>query len=221
MEKTPAEPLGLNELLAATPVPPGAHPFPARITVFCDDRGETATGDYIVHTGMTRDDRLDVARRHLTENEGWDCGVAGDFCPDCKGDEPGMCPACDTAATERCTFCESCRCDRHDDCARLAAEQAEEEKNAAEYQAKLEAAKAEGQRQADEFNRWHPIGTPVIAYPSVRPEHSAAASACKRLETVTRTPAWTLGDGEPVVSVEGYAGGICLSHIDVVPGGAS
>ena len=35
------------------------------------------------------------------------------------------------------------------------------------------------------------------------------------------TPAWTLGHGEPVVSVEGYAGGICLDHVDVITEGAS
>ncbi|MDX3230538.1 hypothetical protein [Streptomyces sp. ME19-01-6] len=106
----------------------------------------------------------------------------------------------------------------------------------AEYQAKLEADKREGQRQADEFNARYPIGTPVIAYPSIRPEHPAAiahqkcvregrtfghADPCERLETATRTPAWILGHGEPVVSVDGYAGGICLTHIDVIERGES
>lgn len=106
----------------------------------------------------------------------------------------------------------------------------------ADYQAKLAADKAEGQRKADEFNRRYPIGTPVMAYPGIRPEHPVAVAhqkrvaegrtygdtdPCNRLETVTRTPAWTLGHGEPVVSVEGYAGGICLTHIDVVQGGAA
>lgn len=104
------------------------------------------------------------------------------------------------------------------------------------YEAKLAARKAEGQRQVDEFNRSYPIGTPVIAYPSVRPEDPIAVAyqkrvatghtfgctdPCTRLVTVTRTPAWALGDGEPVVSVEGYAGGICLAHIDVIQDGAA
>ncbi|MGW9245818.1 hypothetical protein [Streptomyces badius] len=78
---------------------------------------------------------------------------------------------------------------------------------------RLEAAKRKGQKQADEFNARYPVGTPVMAYPLTRPgvnEHFF-----KELDTVTRTPAWILGDGEPVVSVEGYAGGICLSHVDV------
>ncbi|WP_190175418.1 hypothetical protein [Streptomyces nitrosporeus] len=208
------QPLGLNELLAAAPVPPGTEPFPAQLTVFCDECGETATHDYVVHTGMTRDDRLDVARQHLTGTEEWDCGTAGDYCPDCKSDEPGMCPACDTAATERCTICGSCRCDQHDECAAVAASI----KAAAEHKAKLDAAKTAGQQRADEFNRLHPVGTRVVAYPGIRPEDPAwhgDTDLCKRLATVTRTPAWILGHGEPVVSVEGHAGGISLDHVDV------
>jgi hypothetical protein len=102
----------------------------------------------------------------------------------------------------------------------------------AKYQAKLEAEQQEGQRQADAFNARYPVGTPVVAYPSVRPEHPVAVAyrkaaeagrtfrsetdPCTRLETTTRTPAWTLGHGTPVVSVDGYAGGIALDHIDVI-----
>lgn len=101
---------------------------------------------------------------------------------------------------------------------------------------RLEAAKSKGQKQADEFNARYPIGTPVMAYPILRPEDPmavdhqqrvqtgrtyGATDPCERLDTVTRTPAWILGNGEPVVSVEGYAGGICLSHVDVKSGGAS
>ena len=112
------QPLGLNDLLASTPVPPGAEAYPAQITVFCDDCGDTVTADYVVHTGMRADERMTVARQHLTDNERWDCGAAGDLCPDCKGDEPGMCPACDTAAIERCVACGLCRCDSHEHCVR-------------------------------------------------------------------------------------------------------
>ncbi|NEB42343.1 hypothetical protein [Streptomyces sp. SID14515] len=78
---------------------------------------------------------------------------------------------------------------------------------------RLEAAKRKGQKQADDFNALHPVGTPVMAYPLTRPGENA--SFFEELDTVTRTPAWILGHGEPVVSVEGYAGGICLSHVDV------
>ena len=100
------------------------------------------------------------------------------------------------------------------------------------YRARLEADKKKGQQEADAFNARYPIGTPVVAYPGIRPEHPVAVAhrkrvedgrtfgtndPCKRLDTVTRTPAWILGHGDPVVSVEGYAGGICLTHIDVQP----
>ena len=94
-------------------------------------------------------------------------------------------------------------------------------KIAAEQESQLDRAKRRGQQQADAWNAAHPIGTRVIAYPSVRPEYNAAIAADTRLITTTRTPAWILGHGEPVVSVEGYAGGICLTHVDVVTGEAS
>ncbi|WP_405461504.1 hypothetical protein OG786_29035 [Streptomyces sp. NBC_00101] len=80
---------------------------------------------------------------------------------------------------------------------------------------RLEADKRKGQQQADKFNARFPIGTPVMAYPLTRPEDNNP-SFFEELTTVTRTPAWILGHGESVVSVEGYAGGICLSHVDVI-----
>ncbi|MGW4663216.1 hypothetical protein [Streptosporangium sandarakinum] len=63
---------------------------------------------------------------------------------------------------------------------------------------------------ADDWNAAHPIGTPVLAWPGTR--------EFEPLKTHTRTPAWTLGHGAAVVSVEGYAGGIALTHIEPVPG---
>lgn len=62
---------------------------------------------------------------------------------------------------------------------------------------------------AAEWNEHYPIGTPVLAFPASRDDRA--------LRTPTRTPAWTLGHGAPIVSVEGYAGGIVLRHIDVLP----
>lgn len=64
---------------------------------------------------------------------------------------------------------------------------------------------------AAEWNEKHPIGTVVNAAPGPLPEDGGAV-----LRTKTRSVAWTLGSGEPVVAVKGYPGGIALSHIEVV-----
>lgn len=55
--------------------------FPLSIVVFCDRCGIEAEHDYVVHDLMTREERLGVARTHLTRNEGWSCTAEGDFCP--------------------------------------------------------------------------------------------------------------------------------------------
>lgn len=68
---------------------------------------------------------------------------------------------------------------------------------------------------ADEFNARYPLGSLVVAYPGFRPE--AAPSPVKRLITRTRSTAWSLGNGEPVVMVDGHAGGIALGHVDPIP----
>jgi hypothetical protein len=59
---------------------------------------------------------------------------------------------------------------------------------------------------ADRWNARYPIGAPVTAYPATRTDEP--------LRTRTRTPAWRLHNGDSLVSVDGYAGGICLTHID-------
>ncbi|CAM5236566.1 hypothetical protein [Streptomyces griseomycini] len=90
---------------------------------------------------------------------------------------------------------------------------------------------------ADEWNARYPVGTRVVAYPFVRPEDPVAVAyreraatgtlppawgsdPCRTLDTVTRSPAWALGDGTPVVQVKGESGGIALHHIDPVPADA-
>jgi len=62
---------------------------------------------------------------------------------------------------------------------------------------------------AEQWNALYPIGTPVTAYPDARDD--------KPLHTRTRTPAWTLGHGAAVVSVDGVSGGIALTHVDPNP----
>jgi hypothetical protein len=63
------------------------------------------------------------------------------------------------------------------------------------------------------FNARYPVGTPVVAYPDVRPEFS---EHCERIETVTRTKAWLGGGHTPVVMVDGHGAWIALTHIDPV-----
>lgn len=54
-----------------------------------------------------------------------------------------------------------------------------------------------------------PVGTAVLAFPGSRNGRA--------LCTTTRSEPWTLPSGERVVMVEGYAGGIALNHIEVLP----
>jgi hypothetical protein len=63
---------------------------------------------------------------------------------------------------------------------------------------------------AHKWNQAHPVGTVVKAWPGDRTDPP--------LRTVTRTPAWVLGGHTPVVSVDGYPGGIALTHVEVVNG---
>ena len=60
------------------------------------------------------------------------------------------------------------------------------------------------------FNQRYPVGTQVRFWPGARLGEGILA--------LTRTPAWTLkgvDEDYPLVSVEGYAGGISLTHIEV------
>lgn len=59
------------------------------------------------------------------------------------------------------------------------------------------------------WNRHHPVGTPVTYWPGVR---EGAGRTSK-----TRSPAWVVC-GNAVVSVDGYAGGIALTHMQAGEG---
>jgi hypothetical protein len=61
--------------------PPEA--YPCRIAVFCDECRVTVSHDYLVHDAMTKAQRLQVARDHLTANEGWSCTDGEDLCGPC------------------------------------------------------------------------------------------------------------------------------------------
>lgn len=56
---------------------------------------------------------------------------------------------------------------------------------------------------AKEFNEWYPVGTAVILTDDFGKEH----------QTNTRSPAWELGHGDSVVSVDGRSGGYDLDRI--------
>jgi len=55
------------------------------------------------------------------------------------------------------------------------------------------------------WNALYPEGTKVAAYPGTLTDEP--------LITVTRSAAWPLGHGEPMVLVEDYSGGIVLGHV--------
>lgn len=60
------------------------------------------------------------------------------------------------------------------------------------------------------WNRLHPVGTPVVAYPGCRPEDGPD----EHLVTRTRSKAEVLGGHTAVVWVEGHGACIALTHVD-------
>lgn len=72
-----------------------------------------------------------------------------------------------------------------------------------------------GELTAAEWNARYPVGTPVMAYPGVRPDEFPGVE-CKQLNTRTTSKAWTLSGHTPVVVVDGYGGGIALTHVDPI-----
>lgn len=73
---------------------------------------------------------------------------------------------------------------------------------------------------ADEFNNAYPVGTQVVYYPILpslnnRDRGLAMASKLRSVVCVTRSAAWMLASGHPVVRIEGKACCVALSHIQV------
>lgn len=61
---------------------------------------------------------------------------------------------------------------------------------------------------AEQFNRRWTIGQRVWYHPVIgQPE---------RVASRTRGEAWTLGSGDPVVLLEGHAGGISLRAVEII-----
>lgn len=69
-----------------------------------------------------------------------------------------------------------------------------------------------GAHTAWSWNAAHPVGTRVRYWPIYPPIESVPP-----VDTVTRSEAWALGDGSAVVCVDGMAGGVHLTHIEVIP----
>lgn len=67
-----------------------------------------------------------------------------------------------------------------------------------------------GAHTAESWNATYSIGTTIRYWPVYPPIESILP-----VDTVTRSEAWTLGDGSVVVLIEGKSGGIHLSHIEV------
>jgi hypothetical protein len=68
----------------------------------------------------------------------------------------------------------------------------------------------------DRFNAEHPEGTRVRFWPGARwgDDGETELPAKKGL---TRSAAWLLGGHTPVVMVTGQAGGVALTHVEVIP----
>ena len=59
---------------------------------------------------------------------------------------------------------------------------------------------------ASEWNDKHPVGTPVLFWPGLRQGSG--------FQSRTRSAAWEMGDGTPVVKVVSRSGGIALTHVE-------
>lgn len=70
---------------------------------------------------------------------------------------------------------------------------------------RAEARIALGEKRAAAWNVSNPIGTPVRYWPVLGDPH--------HVESKTRSEAWVLGDGTPVVSIAGRSGGVHLGHL--------
>lgn len=64
---------------------------------------------------------------------------------------------------------------------------------------------ARGEARALAWNEANPIGTPVRFWPVLYDSHHE--------QSRTRSKAWVLGDGSPVVLIEGRPGGVHLGHL--------
>jgi hypothetical protein len=62
------------------------------------------------------------------------------------------------------------------------------------------------EKQVNDWNAKHPIGTPVTRYKLIHPLREGN-------ETKTRSEAWIMGGHSAMVLVEGVTGGVCLESV--------
>jgi len=67
-------------------LPEGVEPYPSHLGVFCDECEIVIEGDFIVHDGMSKDERLGVVRAHAVSEFGWLCEDGDDLCANCRED---------------------------------------------------------------------------------------------------------------------------------------
>lgn len=76
-----------------------------------------------------------------------------------------------------------------------------------------------GMEAAIAWNAKYPLGTPVLRWRTYSPEGGRGGEP---VETRTRTEAWVLGHGKPVVSVVGHHGaGVPLDLLQPIVEGAT
>ena len=64
---------------------------------------------------------------------------------------------------------------------------------------------------AEAFNIKYPVGTPVCYWPVL-----PARDEYPPKETKTRSEAWDVAKGRAIVMVDGIAGGVAISHIELI-----
>lgn len=88
------KPMGLNEMLAAYErehdLPEGVEAYPSHLGVFCDECEIVVEGDFIVHEGMSKDERLGVVRAWAVSEFGWLCKDGEDLCGNCRPEADPM-----------------------------------------------------------------------------------------------------------------------------------
>jgi hypothetical protein len=89
-----SNPFSLNEMLGMYKqqhnLPDDVEPYPSHLGVFCDECEIVVEGDFIVHEGMTKAERLGVVRTYAVGTFGWLCQDGEDLCANCRDEADPM-----------------------------------------------------------------------------------------------------------------------------------